>query len=303
MAVRRGDRDTPALSVVAAIHSRKAGRRWLERARPQVAAAGAQIVLVGPGADPRWARGSEVVVEVAERAALTPELWARGIVRSRGQAVALTISECLPAAGWVPAILTALGDAAEAAAVGGVLELDPRGTPADWALYFLRYSAYMPPMRRGPAREVAADNAVYRRAALDRYPESWRAGFWEPSVHAQFHRDGLAIVLDPRVVVMHRHSLSPAAFSRQRFVHGRAFGAARFGAAPPTVRALRTLAAPVAGVVLGGRVAARVLARKRHRLRLLASAPFLAWFIACWIVGEATGYLLGSGRPAPMEAG
>jgi hypothetical protein len=224
---------------------------------------------------------------------LTPHRWTRGIRQARGEAVALTIADCQPAADWAAAALQALDERPRAAAIGGVMELNPAGSPADWALFFLRYSAYLPPVRRGPIVEIAADNGVYRRAALERYPETWHPGFWEPTVHAAFRRAGMDIVLDPRLVVTHKHSLTVAAFSRQRFVHGRAFGAARFGASPVGQRALRVLAAPAAAGVLLARVTARVFAKRRHRLRLLASLPILGWFTVCWIAGETTGYLLG----------
>jgi hypothetical protein len=197
--------------------------------------------------------------------------------------------------------MAALAAAPRAAAIGGVLELGSGGDPADWALGFLRYSAYLPPGRPGPTAEVAADNAVYRRDALEQYPETWRDGFWETTVHAQFRQHGLAILLDPRMLVTHHRSLSPLAFSRQRFAHGRAFGAERFGRAPAAVRMLRAAAAPIAGAVLAGRVGARVFARRRHRLRLLASLPVIGWFVACWIAGETTGYFLGPPRAAQAQ--
>jgi hypothetical protein len=161
----------------------------------------------------------------------------------------------------------------------------------------------MPPVPSGPTHEVAADNAVYRRDVLDRYPGAWQTGFWETEVHARFRANGCAILLDPRIVVVHRHSLSPLTFSRQRFFHGRVFGAARFGAAPIITRAIRALAAPAAGATLTARIVGRVFARRRHRARLLASAPYLAWYVACWTAGETAGYLVRPSRSAAVVVG
>jgi hypothetical protein len=141
--------------------------------------------------------------------------------------------------------------------------------------------------------EIAADNAAYQRVALDRYPQVWREGFWEPSVHARFRRDGLDIRLDPRIVIRHGHSLSASEFSRQRLIHGRTFGATRYPGQSSDSRVFRIVAAPATWAVMMSRVALRVFRRRRHRLRLIACSPMLAWFTACWVVGESLGYAYG----------
>ncbi len=290
--IELADPPGPPLSVVLAARDAAIARRWLDNIQIPPSSP-IQIVVVGPGPDSDYADGDHVIGVEASASALTPHLWARGIARAAGEAVALTIADCRPADNWLAAILGALDAMPSVAALGGAIDLDPRGSPADWALYFLRYSAYMPPLAGGRVAEIAADNAVYRRSALDRFPESWRLGFWEPSVHARFRQDGLALALDPRIVVVHRHSLTVAQFSRQRFLHGWAFGSARFASGSIGRRALRALAAPAAAVVLTARVVRRVMAKRRHRLRLVASLPFLVWFVLCWIVGETVGSLIG----------
>lgn len=292
----------PMLSFVTVVRSRDLAVRWLERVTPQLRGLRAEIILVGPGVDPAWSTSQRVVLEPSSASALTPELWTRGILRSNGDVVVLTIADCLPADTWVAAITTGLEEAPDAAAMGGVIDLDPSGGPADWALHFLRYSAYMPPVRHMPVAEIAADNAVYRRAALDRYSPAWRDGFWEPRVHAGFRRGQLRIVLDPRIVVWHRHSLTAREFSRQRFEHGRTFGATRLIGQAPSVRWLRISLAPAAFAALLGRVVERVLRRRRYRWQLFASLPLLVWFTACWITGETVGYFTGLPSRAGAEA-
>ncbi len=289
----QGGRTRPALTIVLAAHNADVARRWLEETQVPAMAPPVQVVLVGPGLDSRPTNSEHVAVVHVSATALTPHLWTRGIMHATGDAVALTIADCRPADDWVSAILEALNEMPSVAAIGGAIDLDPRGSPADWALYFLRYSAYMPPLQGGPVSEIAGDNAVYRRSALDRHPEAWRHGFWEPTVHASLRQGGMALALDPRIIIVHRHSLNVGEFSRQRFAHGRAFGAARFGSAPLVLRVLRALAAPAVAMVLMARVLRGVLAKRRHRLRLVAGLPFLTWFVLCWIAGETVGSFLG----------
>jgi hypothetical protein len=290
------------LSFVVAARSRDAGARWLDRVLPQLGGTQAEIVMVGPGVDVGWSDSQHVLAEYAAESALTPELWTRGILLSRGEVVVVTIADCLPSNTWVKAIAAGVEEASTAAAIGGVIELDASGGPADWALYFLRYSAYMPPVPQARVADIAADNAVYRRIALDRCSPLWRDGFWEPRIHAWLRQASLPILLDPRIVVWHRHSLAVGQFSRQRFQHGRTFGAGRVIGQPAANRVLRTVLAPAAFAALLGRVVARVLRKRRHRLRLLASLPILVWFIACWIAGETVGYVAGPPSRAGDEA-
>lgn len=281
------------LSIVAAVRRHDTGVRWLERVRPQIQGVHAEIVLVGPGVDPSWAIPGDVLVEAAEPSTLTPRLWSQGITASRGRAIALTVADCLPAANWVAAIMAGLERAPDAAAIGGVIDLDPASGPADWALYFLRYSGYMPRPGLAHVDEIAADNAVYLRSALDRCSHLWRDGFWEPPIHACLRRAGLDILLDSHIVVRHGHSLTALEFSRQRLIHGRMYGATRVAGAHAVNRAVRVVLAPAALALMLGRVTRRVFQARQHRLRFLASLPILVWFTACWIVGEAVGYAAG----------
>src|SRR5216683_3197838 len=76
----------------------------------------------------------------------------------------------------------------------------------DWAVYFCRYSQYMLPFERGPVREIAGDNASYKRTHIERYRHVWRNGFWELAIHAELRKAGLPLLLVPSVVVFHHRS-------------------------------------------------------------------------------------------------
>src|SRR3954451_14670057 len=140
MARQATDESRPLLSIVAVARDRDLTQDWLDRVLPQARQAEAEIILLGPGADRTQAGEKGLTVEKTAPE-LTPVLWTRGILQSRGEAVALTITDCLPASDWVSALVQALGEQPAAVAIGGTLDIAPGGGPSDWALCFLRYSA------------------------------------------------------------------------------------------------------------------------------------------------------------------
>src|SRR5579871_515932 len=71
-----------------------------------------------------------------------PKLWSAGIIAAQGRIVALTIENCVPAPDWSSRML-ALHER-DCAAAGGAIDLGD-GSIVDWAVYFCRYSASMPP--------------------------------------------------------------------------------------------------------------------------------------------------------------
>src|SRR4029453_15040494 len=76
------------------------------------------------------------------------------------------------------------------AGVGGGFTLAPGTGPAGWALFFLRYSAFIEERwRDGPVGgEIAGDNALYRRADLEACAPFDREGFWEVEIHRQLRQ-------------------------------------------------------------------------------------------------------------------
>jgi len=285
----------PALSVVvAALEASRGVDAALGPLVAQAVPAGVEVLVVdgaGGAADLVRTRFPGVGVVPGRPSALVPELWAAGIRASRGEIVALTTTHCIPDEEW----LARIGEAHRAgvAAVGGAIEHEGTAGIVGWAVYFCRYSAYMPPLREGPVAELAADNASYKRADLDRCAESWRQGFWEPAVHAALRQAGRPLWLAPSVLVRHRPAFRIGGFARQRFRHGRQFGGARAARLGPGRRALYVALSPAIPCLLLARIARNVLVRRRHRTRLLLALPLVALFVGAWSCGELIGYLRG----------
>mgnify|MGYP003889415815 CR=1 FL=1 len=230
----------------------------------------------------------------AERSALVPVLWGEGLAAARGTAVAFTINECVVQEGWSRTLVDGLRGTT--GGVGGRLRLDATASRTARAIFYLRYAAFLGTVDE-PAREVrdvAGDNAAYRRDVLLRYPQSLRHGFWEVETHHYMRADGVTLALLPGMDASFGGAPRLARLVRQRFAHGAHFGAWRV-ASGGRRRWQIVLAAPLVPFALLMR-AARAGARAGRPRGELASVvlPFLALATA-WAVGEAVGAV--AGRP------
>ncbi len=233
-----------------------------------------------------------VRVLYSHQGSLIPHLWRDGILAAQGDLVATTTAHCIPAPDWVEKLL---GADLSGVALGGTIENDPEADARSKAIFLLRYAAYAPPQAKREVHELAADNAVYRRADLLRHKDLLQRGFWEPSFHSRFRAEGLRLELDPRLKVMHRNRYSARQFIGQRLSHGREFGFTRARHRPFLQRAVLTLLAPGVFLVLLGRIL--LAARRKPELhnQLATGSFWLAIFTLAWVAGEASGYCTSLG--------
>ncbi len=281
----------PALSIVVAVKDADANLPAIVALLGPAASDNVEVIFVVAGApapiltpaDAPWR------VVAADRAALIPHLWRDGVEATFGKAVAMTTAHAIPASDWVTALLSA--DLETYAGVGGTIDLDPTCSPVHRAIYALRYLDVSPPQTAGDVEEIAADNAVYRRADILAQPDLLAEGFWEPSFHRRFRAAGERLRLDPRIAVVYRGCERPADFARQRFAHGRAYGFDRASIASPVKRMLF----PVMGLAVPAVLLARILRRMRSKSRIgrdgLRTLPWLLWFTLGWGSGEFSGYV------------
>ncbi|MDQ5820316.1 MAG: hypothetical protein M3540_02635, partial [Actinomycetota bacterium] len=234
-------------------------------------AGGAEVLVGEPSPSPDSLRERFPFARFFARpGALVPELWRDGIDASRGRIVALTISPMRPADDWV-ATIHAQHEHREV--VAGALDPADDLRIGDWAEFFCRYSRDMLPFETHECLDLPGDNATYKRELLERTREVYRDGFWEPDVHRALRAEGVPLWHVPELVVRQGRSAGVAAFTRQRLLHGRAYGGQR-GAHFGVVRnLLGIIAAPAVPALLTGRVGREVLAKRRLRGRLLAALP------------------------------
>lgn len=296
---------TPALTVVVAcIDARRTVAACLASIARACQGIDAEVIVVDASSDgtAEVVRAEAAHGRLLERpvGALTPSLWAAGLAQARGRAVTFTIGQCQVGPGWARALLGGLETGATGA--GGAIELADDSTLVDWALFYLRYSAFLGVGHRDvePAIEIPGDNAAYRRDALQRHASSFADGFWEVDFHRRIRAEGAHLVFVPGAEARLGPSAPLLSLARQRFSHGRHSGSWRVATG---VRAGWQViaAAPLVPFLLALRIARRVLSRRADRMRFLASLPALMLLAGAWAAGEAWGAVADAG-PATVRS-
>lgn len=232
---------------------------------------------------------------------LIPKLWSEGISRARGARVALTTAEFIPAGDWLERLHAAHLE--RWVGVGGAIDCDAGASARNWGIFFLRYSAFAPPLPRGEAEEIAADNAIYDRAAIVKHQDLLEQGFWEPSFHRRFRAAGMKLSLDPGLRVVYHGTVSARSFADQRYSHGRAYGVERAERAGLGRNLLLILSSPLVAPLLLVRIVARISRLPHYRARLAGAFPWLVRFSVAWASGEAAGYAYALSRRADRRPG
>ena len=265
-------------------------RALLPRTHPLV-----EFLLCHTSADPDVGvlAGSEGHIRtlLCRQGSLIPHLWREGILAARGERVATTTAHCIPASDWVQALMAA--DLEKTAAIGGTIENDRRADAKACAIFLLRYAAVAPPETRRDVRDVAADNAVYRRSDLLRHSDLFQRGFWEPSFHSRLRAENTRLQLDPNLRMIHRNCYSARQFMGQRLAHGREFGWTRASGRSFLQRLLLVLVAPGIFPVLFSRILLATRNKPALRRQLAVAWFWLPVFALVWTIGEASGYLAG----------
>lgn len=289
---------TPRLSIIVASHNARASIESCLDSLVHQADQSVELIIVDNSVDGSAgfvrARYTRVHLLELAPAALVNELWSAGIQASHGAIVALTTAHCIPAGDWVARILEA--HESPAAGVGGAIDGEAGSGLTDWAVFFCRYSRFMPPLAESNGIDIPADNAAYKREPLFRHEAQWRDGFWEPQLHEALLKEGQELKLCPHMHISHRHSFGFTSFLRQRFRHGRQFGGWRATSLTPMKRLAYLAAAPLIPLVLLQRTVRLVFGKGRHVGKLLATLPLLVAFFSAWACGEALGYVRGPSR-------
>jgi glycosyltransferase involved in cell wall biosynthesis len=222
---------------------------------------------------------------------LVPQLWGAGIQRAKAPIVAITTAHCIPAENWITNILNTANTQLQFAGYGGGILPPSNGAPKDWAVYFSRYSAFMPPIVEGTTAEIAGDNAAYRKAALDKYWKQPEHGFWETLFHHELRQHGGNLYLSSTIEVELGNNNHSWYFFQARFRHGYHYGSTR----PETSRVgrlIRIVAAPALMPFLVLRIGLRVAKQRPDWMLIyILALPWLATFLSAWALGEVRGYL------------
>lgn len=287
--------------VIATTEAARSIEACLDHVEAACAGLQAEVIVVDASADDTADRASRTPSAITllryAPGTLTPRLWAEGYRRSTGRRVAFTTGHCLVSRGWATSLMAALDTGA--AGAGGALTRADGITALDRAIYYLRYSAFMPETL-GDGRtsgEIAGDNAMYARDWLDRFADTMADGFWEVDFHRHVRGAGGWLVAVPTAVMAFSRSFPAATILRHRFHHGAQFGAGRIADGTRSVWQM-VLAAPLVPLVLAARVARRVLGIPRERWSVASALPWFVVLAAAWAAGEAWGAITAEPRGA-----
>ena len=284
--------------IVASVESTRRIRRALESLLTATAGLRAEVIVVDAANDGSVEQAAQIQgVQVYRRPVgkLVPYLWAEGIRRARGRVVATTTAHTVVGTEWAAALVSAFDDPRVGGA-GGPLRLAPDASAIDAAVFFLRYSAFLPScLPEGVTTgELAGDNAAYLRADLLSDPHILEDGFWEVSYHQRLRAQGRLLVGRLEAVAAFGHAYPFGVIARHRFQHGRRFAAERISS--NTRSRWRVLAAaPGVPIVLAARAVRRAYADSEHRGRVATALPGLLALAGAWAAGEAAGALAGPG--------
>jgi glycosyltransferase involved in cell wall biosynthesis len=282
--------DAPDLSiVVASWSSDESLERCLSSLAPQCGGAEV-IVATNRSADRLEARYPQARFLSGPERADVPILRRLGADASRGRLVAFVEDHAFACPGWAAALREAHGAGFDI--IGGPVENALRARAVDWALYWIEYGAYMPPMRGGPVPRLSGLNVAYDRELLLSCREIWKEALFENEVNGVLCARGHSLHLAPDAVVESHLPMTLGYGMRHLHDGGRRYSRYRASRFPFATRVLLALASPLVPAVLFARLVRAIAERRPARFLELARAlPFLALLLGAWGWGEAMGYV------------
>jgi len=225
----------------------------------------------------------------AEPGTRIPLLWRDGIREAKAEKVALTTAQCVPSPDWLGQLMTY--DLSEnLVAVGGVIENVKNDKPVGRASYLLRYINYAKSRISGEVLDIAADNSLYRKIDILRHKDLLEIGFWEPSFHKRFKTDGLKMLFDNELLVVHRNCYTAKQFMIQRFSHGIEFGRERAKSMTLARRLMMIGLSPLIPLIFLKKIMDKTRLDGQYKLSFNLDFFWLLVFILTWACGETIGY-------------
>ena len=218
-----------------------------------------------------------------------PELAARAIHEAVGDFILLTEDHCIPDPNWVAVLCRE--QSSERAAVGGVMEMNDDARAVDWAVYFVDFFRYMPPVRAGESPSLTHCNISYRRSYLDQISSLWQRTFHETEINNALRQRIGKLWLAPAARMRMHRTVRFVDAVHERYAFGRLFGCSRLDFISPRQRVLYALLAPGLPLLFIGRMARSALKRGGAARAFVRAFPALSVMVAAWTWGEWLGYL------------
>lgn len=213
-----------------------------------------------------------------------PQLRRDGVRAAQGDLVLITEDHCTVEPNWVSTLLRQ-AERNPASGWGGPVR-NGRKSWLGWAHYLTRYTAFLPPGKRGPITHLPGNNAMYKREHLLALAHLWDDGFWEAELNEVLRLERGPFWYVPEAAVFQQQRRGLFEYVSLRYRHGRCYGARRgkphsalffFVAALLFWRGFRNSISNGEG------------------FQFCAVSPLLALYYCAWAAGETVGYLAGAG--------
>jgi hypothetical protein len=227
----------------------------------------------------------------------TPESgWVAGIRKARASVVVICEDHSFPDPGWAKALIEAHRQ--DCAAVAPAMDNGNPNTTVSWANFLLICAHWFSPNGSGPVSFGPGHNTSYKRPVLLEYYdnlESWLTA--ERVLHFDLLAKGHRILLAAEAVTHHVNISLPRSYLSHSFHGGRLFGGSRAANWSRARAALYACAFPLIPFIRLRRLFQLLdTPAKRRKARFWASLPWICAGLLCHAVGEAVGYLTGSGN-------
>jgi hypothetical protein len=220
-----------------------------------------------------------------------------GFCRARGRILASLEDYGVPADDWIEQIRLA-HETLPHGVIGGCVE-QASGRLLNWAVYYLDFGRFQPPLAEGPAAYLSDVNVSYKRETLESVRPLWEERYNEARVHWELQRRGTTLWQRPQIAVYQdRGPLTWRRVLRERYSWGRLFGAVRAREHGRGFRLLYAALSPFIPLVLVGRMLRKTLVDRRHVGRFCAALPALLLLAVVWCAGEMVGYVTGRAEPS-----
>jgi len=282
-------------------------RRTVEALGRQTIPDRIELILLGPTSDALTGATSDMAGFGAhQRLVVGPitkssDVRAAGIRAAWAPVVAFMQDHCFPEPGWAEALITR--HQGPWAGVGFVFTNDNPNTATSWVNFLLQYGEWADPPPPGPPRHIGGHNGSYKRDVLLSYGDQLphlleHSSTMQWDLMSRGHR----FTVEPEAKASHQnHSLFWPSV-KLRLYTGRLFAARRAASWPVWRRLAYALAWPALAVVRFGRVM-RAAVRVGEQRRLFQLVPVSAVLVVCDGVGQAVGYLAGSGNAMEFITG
>lgn len=226
-----------------------------------------------------------------------------GVERSRGDLLAFTDADCVPAPDWVES-LRAAHEERDLPVIGGTVANGNPSSRVGWAYYLAEFHRWAPGAAAGFVDDVPGCCWSLRRWTYERYGPFLEDTYCsDTAFHWKMARDGHRPFLDPSIRVAHSNPVRLSRVLPHEVLHGRNFARVRTSESGwcRARAALHAVAAPLLPPLLLARITAGARRRALSR-QLLRTLPLVAATVGAWSLGELQGYAAWALRPARAEA-